>query len=155
MAGYISNAASAGSLGFEIEANYALTSNFNIFASFGYNETKFDEFQDAAGSYKDRYNPFAPRYTYSLGGTFRGFGGFYASASLAGYGTMYLDDSNTASQDAYSIVNAKVGYEWEHFDLYVYADNLLDKNYDTRGYFGNYVMINPKRETGLRLNWRF
>ncbi len=155
VAGYISNAASARSLGCELDANYALTSNFNVFASFGYNETKFDEFQDALGSYKDNYNPFAPRYTYSLGGTFRGFGGFYASANLTGYGRMYLDNANTLSQDAYSIVNAKIGYEWKHFDVYVYADNLFNKNYDTRGYYGYYVTINPEREIGLRLNWRF
>ncbi|PIE74082.1 MAG: hypothetical protein CSA19_01595 [Deltaproteobacteria bacterium] len=155
VAGYISNAASASSLGFEIDANYTLTKHFVLFASIGYNETKFDEFQDALGSYTDNYTPFAPKYNYSLGGIFRGIGGLYVSANVVGYGKMYLDTANIACQDAYALVNAKIGYEWDNVDIYVYADNLFNKNYDTKGYFGSYVMINPEREIGLRLNWRF
>ncbi len=155
MRNYISNAASATSYGFEFDANYAIIKNVSIFASFGWNETRFDEFKDVFGDYKDNDNPFAPEYTYSLGGKFRGLSGFYASANLTGYGSMYMDKANTFKNDPYTLVNAKLGYEWDNVDFYLYADNLFDKNYDMMGYYGYYVLINPDREIGLKLVYRF
>lgn len=152
---YISNAASASSYGLEIDTNYAINDNFSAFATFGYNEAKFDEFSDFLGDYKDNYMPYAPKYSYSLGGTFRGFGGVYASANLRGYGKMYFDNANTTEHKAYTLVDAKIGYEWEKFDIYLYANNLFDKEYDLKGVGGNIVMLSEPREIGVRLSYRF
>lgn len=68
---------------------------------------------------------------------------------------MYLDNANSLKQSSYALVNAKLGYEWENFDIYLYADNLFDKNYDLEGYYGSYVMINPDREVGVKFTYRF
>lgn len=153
--GYISNAASATSYGFELDTNYIINDNFSIFGSFGYNESKFDDFRDALGSYNDNYTTFAPKYNYSLGGQFRGLGGFYASANIVGYGKMYLNNSNTYSQNAYALVNAKIGYEWDNFDIYVYGDNLFDKDYDIKHFDDNYILTYSDREIGVRFAYRF
>ncbi len=154
MAGYISNAASVSSYGFELDGNYKITRNFNIFASFGYNEATFDEFEDMTGNHKDNYMPNAPKYSYSLGGIFRGFGGFYASADIRGYAKTYSDSANTLCNKAYELVNAKIGYEWDKFDLYAYVENLFDKQHDIIITSSNFK-LSPPRGIGVKLTYRF
>lgn len=157
ISGYISNAAKAKSYGFELDGNFIVNDNLNLFSSFGLNSSKFDEFSDFKGNYKDNYTPYAPRYTYTLGAIYRAFGGFYASANLKGYGKMYLDNANTKEHKAYSVVDAKIGYEWDKFDLYLYTNNLFDKNHDLVGYYDNYVLVEPNsdREIGIKFSYRF
>ncbi len=155
VASYISNAASVTSYGFELDGSYKITRNFNIFASFGYNEAKFDEFEDFFGNHKDNYLPNAPKYNYSLGGVFRGLGGFYASADIRGYAKTYIDPTNEYFNKAYELVNAKIGYEWDRFDLYVYADNLFDKKHNFGMFQGTQIRLSSPREIGVKLTWRF
>lgn len=153
--GYLSNAASARSYGFEMSANYMFNNHFSTFANFSYNNSKFDKFKDAKGVYSKNYTQYSPKYTYSIGGKFRGYGGFYVSADMAGYGKMYLDKANTNSKKAYEIINAKIGYEWKNFDIYLYGKNIFDKNYDMVGYWGRYVMLSDPREIGVKFTYRF
>lgn len=153
---YKDNAAKATSKGFEFDLNYKATDNLNLFASFGYNDTKFDEYKDANGDYSGNYNPYAPKYNYNIGAQYRTDQGYYARADINGYGKMYLDKANENSQKAYNLVNTKIGYEQEDYDIYLYADNLFDKKYDAIGTFGgNYRTYSPPREIGIRLNYRF
>lgn len=157
VSGYISNAAKAKSYGLEVDGDFIVNNNFSLFGSFGLNNAKFDEFSDFKGSYKDNHTPYSPRYTYSLGATYRGFGGVYASANIKGYGKMYLDNANAKEHKAYSVVDAKIGYEWDNFDVYLYANNLFDKNHDLVGYYENYVLVEPNsdREIGIKFAYRF
>ncbi|MCP4119990.1 MAG: TonB-dependent receptor [Desulfobacteraceae bacterium] len=156
MYGYISNAASATSKGIELEINYQANDNLSLFSAFGYNETDFDKFSDAKGDYKGNHNPFAPVYNYSLGAQYRNANGCYARINLNGYGKMYLDKANKYKQNAYDLVNAKIGYETNRFDIYLYATNLFDKNHDTEGYYGgSYVFLSDPREIGARFVYRF
>ncbi|PIE74247.1 MAG: hypothetical protein CSA19_00725 [Deltaproteobacteria bacterium] len=154
MTTYISNAASVTSYGFELDGSYKITRNFDIFASFGYNKATFDEFEDMTGNYKDNSMPNAPEYSYSLGGIFRGFGGFYTSADIRGYAKSYSDSANTLCNKAYTLVNAKVGYEWDKFDLYLYAENLFDEKHDIMIQATN-IRLSPPREIGIKLTYRF
>lgn len=152
---YITNATSGSSYGVEIDANYQMSNNLNLFATFGYNEAKFDNFKDSLGNYNNKNIPFAPKYNYSLGAKYRGLGGFYASAIARGYGKMYLDNSNKYAQNSYTLVDTKIGYEWNDFDIYLYANNLFDTNYDYKGYAGSFVFLNPQREVGVKFIYRF
>ena len=69
---------------------------------------------------------------------------------------MYFDKANDYSRDAYEIVNAKIGYEAEDFDIYLYAKNLFDKEYDSDGYYsGMYTIYSAPREIGLQVVYRF
>ncbi len=156
MYGYISNAASATSKGLELEIRYHLNDNLSLFSGFGYNKTTFDEFSDYKGDYNGNYNPYAPEYNYSIGTQYRSANGCYAGIDLTGYGKMYLDKANKYQQNAFNLVNAKIGYEADKFDIYLYAKNLFDKNYDTEGYYdGSYVFLSDPREMGVQLTYRF
>lgn len=154
--GYISNAASASSKGLELETKYQINDSLNVYGTFGYNKTTFSKFIDKIGTYNGNYNPHAPKYSYSTGIKYRGVSGYYTSVDLTGYGKMYLDKANKFEKKAYSLVNAKIGYETEDFDIYLYANNLFDKNHNTNGYYeGRYVLLSDPREVGIQLSYRF
>lgn len=153
--GYISNAATATSKGLELEANYKINDEVSVFSSLAYNQTKFDEFRDAFGDYNGKYAPFAPKFNYSIGLKYRALSGLYGSVDLNGYDKMYIDKANSFKQDAYELVDAKIGYEFENYDIYVYGKNIFDKNYDTKGYYGAYTYLSTPSEFGVQLNYRF
>lgn len=153
--GYVSNAAKATSKGAELELAFRASESVTLLAGAGYNRTTFGEFSDFAGDYKGNTNPFAPRYNYSLGAQYRSIEGFYARVDWMGYGKMYLDNANAYEKDAYGLMNAKVGYEADSFDLYLYAKNLFDKNYDSEGYYGRYTYLSKPREVGVQGVYRF
>lgn len=153
---YLTNAATAKGYGAELEATMKVLDGMTLNGSFGYNNTEFDEFSDVLGDYNGNKNPFAPEYTYSLGGQYRHATGFFARADLVGYGEMFFDKANKHSRDAYEIVNAKIGYEANSFDVYLYAKNLFDKEYNSYGYYGGFITLySPPREIGAQLMYRF
>ncbi len=154
---YMVNAASATSKGFEMEVEGILTNELSLFASAGINQTTFDKFKDSVGDYSGNYNPLAPKYNFNLGAQYRVNSGLYGRVDFNGYGKTYFDKTNTNSQKAYSLVNTKIGYEFEDFDIYFYVNNLFDKNYDAIGaYFnGSTTIVREEREFGLKLAYRF
>jgi iron complex outermembrane receptor protein len=153
---FLTNAGKASAIGGELEMRAKLFRGLSLMASLGYCDIKFDEFKDALGDYKDNRNPYAPEYTFNLGAQYRDPSGFFARVDLIGYGKMYFDKANTYSRDAFEIVNAKIGYEMEHFDIYLYGKNIFDKEYNSYGYFdGYYNIYSEPAEFGLKLTYRF
>jgi len=152
---YVSNAATANSKGIEIEANYKVNDSLNFFANLGYAKTKFDKFQDNLGDYSGNYNPFAPEYNYSIGVKYRDSKGIFAQVDFNGQSSFYTEKENKYKNDGYTIANAKIGYEANNYDLYLYCNNITDKEYDMEGYFKHFTMVSPPREIGVQLTYRF
>lgn len=152
--GYISNAASATSKGFELEATYNATNNITLFSAFGYNKTTYGAFSDANGDYKGNHGVYTPEYNYSLGTQYRNDLGVYVRVDLTGYGEMYTDKANEYKQDAYSLVHSKIGYETEDYDLYLYGKNIFDKDHHVDTADGVTYLSEP-REFGVKVNYRW
>lgn len=153
---YMVNAASATSKGIELELEALLTNTVTLFSSFGYNKTTFKKFIDSGHDYSNNYNPFAPKYNFNIGAQYRNMSGYYARVDLNGYGKTYFDSPNENSQDAYELVNTKVGYETDDYDMYLYANNLFDKEHHATGYFnGTTTAYREGREVGVKLAYRF
>ena len=153
---YMTNAAEATGKGVELEITARVFEGLSLMAGFGYTDIEFDDFEDALGDYEDNDNPWAPEYTFNIGAQYRHYSGFYARCDLIGYGEMYFDKANDYSRDAYEIVNAKIGYEAKHFDIYLYGKNLFDEEYDSNGYYGGfYTIYSDPGEVGLQLVYRF
>lgn len=154
---YMVNAATATSKGFEMEVEGMITNELTLFASVGINKTTFDNFSDLAGNYSGNYNLLAPKYNFNIGTQYRANNGLYARVDFNGYGKTYFDKANTNYQKAYSLVNMKMGYETNNFDIYFYVNNLLDKNYDAIGaYFnGTTTILREEQEFGIKLAYRF
>ncbi len=153
---YITNAAEATGKGVELELTGKITDSLTIMAGFGYTDIEFDDFKDNDGDYQGNKTTYAPEYTFNIGGQYRWENGLYARADLIGYGEMYFDKNNEYKRDPYQIVNAKIGYETEHFDVYLYGKNIFDEKYDSYGYYsGYYTVYSNPGEVGLQLTYRF
>ncbi|WP_324171831.1 TonB-dependent receptor [Sulfurimonas sp.] len=161
----VTNAGEAHSQGFEIETQYQINDSLEIFANIGYNITIFDKYTDntfdmmgnpmGTVDYKGKINPFAPKYNYSIGAQYRDASGYYARVDINGYGKMYFDKANEYERKAYTLVNTKIGYEHNNFDIYFYAKNLFDKKYDSKGFNKFYTIYSDPREIGVQLVYRF
>ena len=150
---YVTNAAEASGVGFEVDVTARLSGGLSVVAGFGYNHIEFDTFDDANGNYEGNIAPYAPEYTFNIGAQYRHRNGFYARADLIGYDKMYTDYANTYKRDAYQVVNAKIGYETDRFDIYLYGKNIFDEEYDTEGKY--YINYSDPGAIGLQLTYRF
>nr|WP_319491036.1 TonB-dependent receptor [uncultured Desulfobacter sp.] len=152
---YMSNAAEATSKGMELDLSLRLNREWELFFSAGYNDTTFDHYVDDLGDYSGNTNPYSPKYNYNIGARYRDASGYYARIDLNGYSNIYLDKENTTKRDAYHLVNLKLGFEAESYDIYLYGKNIFDKVYDSVGYSNKYTKYSPPREVGVQLVYRF
>jgi len=154
--GYVTNAAEATAMGAELEMSVRVAQGLTLSAGFGYCDITFDKYEDALGNYEGNHNLYAPDYTYNIGAQYRHAGGMYARVDLIGYGKIYFDRANEYSRDPYELVNGKIGYESEHYDMYLYCKNIFDTAYDSHGYYsGFYTVYSDPRELGIQLTYRF
>lgn len=161
----VTNAGEAHSQGLEIEIKYQINDSLEIFANAGYNVTKYDKYTDntfdrmgnntGTADYKGKINPFAPKYNYSIGTQYRDESGYYARVDINACGKIYFDKANEYERKAYTLVNTKIGYERNNFDIYFYAKNLFDKEYDSKGYNKFYTIYSEPREVGVQFTYRF
>lgn len=143
------NAGSSKVKGFELEAFYQVTDELEIFASLGQAKAEFTDFVITIPTNKEpvvydltgRSFADAPEWTANMGATYTGENGTFASVNVN-----YVDSSNADTNpydrglkegdenfnlqnDGRTLVNMKVGYEWDTVGLYLIAKNVFDKEY--------------------------
>jgi len=150
---YITNVGKAVSYGVELEVRAKITPQFTMTANVGYTNVEYDEYKDDSGDYNGNKASNVPKYTFAIGGQYRPGNGFYAGVDLVGVGKTYLERTNTYERDAYQLINAKIGYEAESWDIYLYGKNILDEDYSKEG--ANYIFYSDPREAGVKLTYRF
>jgi len=150
------NAGSSKVKGFELEAYYQVSNELEISASIGQAKTEFEDFiitvpTNSAPTIFDltgRSFADAPELTANLGATYENDNGIFASIS-ANYADSSNADVNPYSRglsegdtgfdlrnDGRTLVNMKVGYEWDSVGIYLIGKNLLDKEYISGAAFG-------------------
>ncbi|MCL6420585.1 TonB-dependent receptor [Aestuariirhabdus haliotis] len=124
----IQNAGEAHLWGGEIESTLQATPEISFTASLGYVETEFDDFESTP---ENEGNEFAgaPDLTANFGATYRNYMGIFATGNISYVGDAYVQADNEIERDSYSLVNVKLGYEAADWSAYVFADNLLDRDY--------------------------
>lgn len=155
-----SNAASSRSWGFEIEPSWQ-ANNFTAFASIGYLNTKFEEFDHASyGDLSGQPFPEAPEWTIGIGGRYHFDNGFWLGAD-AKYSSDYLASFGIAPQDKLPgrvIANLQAGYDRDNWAVTAWVDNLFDKEYFTgldREATPAFGQLGPRRTVGITLTSRF
>ncbi|BBO85439.1 ligand-gated channel [Desulfosarcina ovata subsp. sediminis] len=125
------NAAEAHTYGAEFEARWRPVRGLDLFSCLGLLEGEFDRYDNHPDSVDLSGNalPNAHEYNFSVGAIYRHDRGFFASVSANFLGPKFLDELNEVEQDSYTLVNAKAGYEADHWSLYLYGRNLLDEEY--------------------------
>ncbi len=145
----IENAGESHLYGFELEANYAASANWEVFAGLGYTQTEFDKFELNGNDYSGQEFQFARNWTANLGSTYRFNNGWFAHGNIS-YASEGAASTTTPGTelDAYTIVNTKVGYEKNNWGIYAYANNLFDETYVTQNVnnvtYGNTTYGDPR-----------
>ena len=132
------NAAKAKIYGAEAELHARPLSGLDITASLGLLNAEYDDYTDTEDgrtvSFDGNSIALVPDYQYNLAAQYRFGCGIYLRGEIFGVSKFYFnrENSEAMSQDDYQLVNAKIGYEAERFDIYVYGDNLFDEYYYTQ-----------------------
>ncbi len=155
------NAASSRSWGFEIEPNFQVNEQMSVFASIGYLNTKFLEFDHAVyGDLAGEAFPEAPAWSVAFGGKYKFENGIYVSAD-AKYTSSYTARFGVPPLDFIDprfIVNAQVGYKKDNWEIIAYAENLFDSRYLTVVDYDAtpvYGQLGARRALGVNLKARF
>ncbi len=128
------NAAEAHSSGVELEARARLARGLTAFVNAGYMfDYEFDEFMTAkSGQIVDLSGNLLPKtneYTVSAGFICHHASGLFAAADASFMGPQYFTHLNEMKQDAYTLLNAKAGYEAENWSVCLFGRNLLDEKH--------------------------
>jgi outer membrane receptor protein involved in Fe transport len=126
------NAAKSRAYGFEIEAQGQATREISAFASIGYVNSKFEEFDSASlGDLSGLWFPEAPRWNVAWGARYMHSLGFFVGAD-AKYTSRYqarIGQDPQEKLESYVIFNAQVGYRYDRLTVKAFAENLLDEQY--------------------------
>ncbi|MEO0827582.1 MAG: TonB-dependent receptor, partial [Cyanobacteria bacterium J06642_9] len=123
--------------GFELELRATPLDGLDVIAGVGFIDGRFTDFRNpSTGAVFDGNQlPFAPDWTYNLAVQYRSPIGLFARTELVGLGTTFFDEANTLKQSPYAIFNARLGYEFENYGVYLFGNNIFDLEYLT-GAFG-------------------
>jgi iron complex outermembrane recepter protein len=157
------NAGKSHLYGAEIAINHFATDNFDWYAGLGYTKTEFDDFEVSVGTtYGDLSGSefaFAPRWTASLGANYDWDNGFVANVNGSYQSDAYSSiglGQESAKVDSRFIVNTRIGYQTDHYGLFVFANNLFDAEYVQYAQSGNFdrAMLGAPRVFGFSLEAR-
>ena len=131
---YIANVGGASNAGIELEVLARPMSNVDLFSTFGFSHARFgDETSSSGVDVSGNALPFTPDVTFSIGAqaahpitsdvslVWRG--------ELMSYSEFQYDDANSASQDAYSVVNLRAGARVRRAFAELWIRNAFDTRY--------------------------
>jgi iron complex outermembrane receptor protein len=130
---YVANVGSASSRGLELELTARPMAGVDIFSSFGYNRARFGDNTTSSGlDVSDNAIPFTPDYTVAVGAQVtrdvNSWLSLYGRGEITASGAFHYDDTNLASQDAYSIANFRAGARSSR----IFAEWWIRNAFDTR-----------------------
>ncbi|WP_303851297.1 TonB-dependent receptor [Seleniivibrio woodruffii] len=154
----IENAAEARSKGFEAEVRYLPVGWAEIYAGAGFVNAEFEDYETSAADYSGNKVPNVPENTYNVGTTLRFLNNWFVNAEMTAAGKIEYDAENSMHQNSYQVANARIGYETEKFDVYLWAKNIFDEAYATRAFEMSgewYARAGDPRTIGVNMNYRF
>lgn len=164
----IDNAASAHSYGVEMAFEAAVVSGLDFFASAGVTKAEVDEWVDSAWDsssgeylyydYSGNQLPSVPEYTFSTGMKYMHPKGFFIAGEALATGGFYHDGANQLKEDAYTIFNARAGYDGDKIIVTLWCENLFDKRYtESQTKWGPFTVVEdaPPRTFGINIGYRY
>jgi iron complex outermembrane recepter protein len=132
LTGELENAAKERLKGAELETRYAVTSDLTLAANLAWHDARFTRFTTV----DDLGNPvnadgnqltLSPHLLASAGLLYEPEQGLNASLVATYVGRRWLDEVNTARADAYTTLDATLGYRLDRYDLTLEGTNLTDE----------------------------
>lgn len=162
---FTDNAAEGRTVGLEADVRWFPNDLMEVYASVGLLNAEFHKFVTPQVSISGRDQAHAPHYTFALGSVYRHKSGAFARIDVSAKDQFYFDVSHDQKSNAYSVVNARVGYESERWTSQLWLRNAFNEHYAVRGfYFGNeppdfepalYIRQGDPRQLGLTFDMRF
>jgi outer membrane receptor protein involved in Fe transport len=163
---FTGNSQSGFNYGLESSLQAQATEHLELGASLGLLQTRYHGFVQNGEVLPDRALPHAPPWQAAVNATFRASHGVYLRVDVTGMGSFLYDlPPNDTRSHAYALVNGRIGWQNEHFEVYLWGRNLLDKNYTVRGfYFGDeppdfnnklYTQLGEPRNGGVHFTMRY
>lgn len=164
---FIGNASNATHKGLEASLDWFVTDKVRILGALGLLDATFDNHAVQGVNFNGREVAHAPNYTATLGAEFYPTSAWTIRANVEGKDQFYFSDSHNAESSGYALVNASADYQIDkHWKLRMWARNLFDKDYATRGFFfGNnpangyaeeaYRQLAEPRVAGLTLSYDY
>jgi iron complex outermembrane receptor protein len=136
---YVANAGKGYSYGLEWEITLQPQDNLRIASSLGLLKTKITEHDNAdpdAFNLKDRELAHAPEYSFATSVQYDLTEKLTATLEVEGKDKFYYSDSHNFQSQAYNLVNARLAYQANGYQLTAYINNATDKDYGVRGFSG-------------------
>ncbi|MCG8559762.1 MAG: TonB-dependent receptor, partial [Hyphomicrobiales bacterium] len=134
----VENIRKSRSIGFELSASGLVTPEWEVFGDFGFTDAKVEDIGDPTiiSTFNGARPAHVPRYEATLGTQYKGQSGLFVRASGTLTGPYYLNSQNTTKQESFLLLDAKVGWEFDNFNVYGFVENILDEEYLTRSFSG-------------------
>lgn len=139
---FTTNAGKGYSYGLEWEMIWQSVENLNISASLGLLKTKITQHTNPnadAFNLQGRAAAHAPEFMFSTSVEYLLTEQLAATLELQGKDKFYYSDSHNYQSQTYNLLNARLTYRKLTYELVLFANNLMDKNYGVRGFdFGGW-----------------
>jgi len=160
---YLSNASEGTYYGLESQLDYRPNDIIHLYSGIGLLRTKFDKY---IPELEGRDLAQSPKYQYTVGMNYYFAEDWKFNTNVEGRGSYYFSNTHDQKSDAYTLLNASLEYTYGKWTAIVWARNITDENYYTRGfYFANdpsngwepelYVQQGNPRTIGFTLSYDF
>ncbi|MDX2348781.1 MAG: TonB-dependent receptor [Porticoccus sp.] len=144
------NAAKGENYGLELESNWLATDWLTFYGSLGLLKAKFKDFDSFTHSGADagsgvsvdlsgREQAHAPSYQFTVGTEVNITDNLTASVEVEGKDEFYLSPRHDEKTNSYELINTRLHYQMDTWELSLWGRNLTDKDVIVRGFgsFGN------------------
>lgn len=139
---YTANAGQGFNYGLEWEMDWKVTSDLVWTNSLGLLKTEITKHRNpdpSAFNLEGRETAHAPSYTYATAVKYSLTNYLTMQIQLEGKDDFYYSDSHNFKSESYNIVNARLAYQRDNYEIAIYGKNITDEEYGARGFdFGNW-----------------
>lgn len=166
-AGFIDNAASGRNYGLEMETRLQLNPQLQVFVNAGYLQSRLGRYVTDGGlDMTGRDQAHAPRVSYSIGADWFMTEQLSLQAGVQGKSRFYYSDGHNVRSSSSELLNLRLSYQLQQWDLALWVRNALDQDVGVRGfYFGNdprdeyephvYEQFGEPRRVGVSVSYSF
>lgn len=163
---YTENFDSATNSGLEADLKWQMTPKWQLFSTLGLLNTNVKG-TSASGAFSisNRDQAHAPNYQATIGTHYRHPTGYFARLEATAVDAFYFDTSHSQKSQPYQLANARLGYQTKQWEVALWAKNLTDERYATRGYYfeneptysitEQYIRLGNPRQIGLTASMNF
>jgi iron complex outermembrane receptor protein len=139
---YLTNAGKGFSYGLEWEMSWAVLQGLSLNTSLGLLKTEITEHNNLdpdAFNLEGREAAHAPDYTYSASIDYALTQYVAMQLGVEGKDEFFYSEGHNFKSKSYQLVNARLTYQYDNYEIALYGKNITDEEYGVRGFdFGGY-----------------